>query len=153
MGRVCTAAHDRVQRSPSVLIIAVVVTKTRTDFRLFLTVDPSLGEVSRAMRNRCVEVAVGWDETAHAAAAGDEDNEDGEAVEGEIGARVAVGGPLTLAVARTLRCVWNGLSISLAPSSSWCQHLTLFVSFVSKHTHTATLLSPWRLPWSRRTCR
>ena len=32
--------------------------KPHPDFRIFLTMDPQFGEVSRAMRNRCVEIAL-----------------------------------------------------------------------------------------------
>lgn len=34
------------------------VVRPHPDFRLFLTMDPQFGEISRAMRNRCVEVAL-----------------------------------------------------------------------------------------------
>lgn len=83
------------------------VLKPHRDFRLFLTVDPSLGEVSRAMRNRCVEVGVGWEDdgafapsSTAAALAVDEDGAGEQQQQQE--ARLALGGPLTLLVQRVL---------------------------------------------------
>lgn len=53
------ATKDREnEASPSAATSSQRVIRPHPNFRLFLTADPSCGEVSRAMRNRCVEVCL-----------------------------------------------------------------------------------------------
>ncbi|CAN0030011.1 unnamed protein product, partial [Hapterophycus canaliculatus] len=97
------------------------VVRPHPNFRLFLTADPSCGEVSRAMRNRCVEVSLLDAPPAVAVAAAPQPST--TASEREIAQRVR---PVTENAVDLLSLVWlAGLSDPAEASAAVAVHSAL----------------------------